>query len=111
MSAAFDTINRGHVLDIVIIVKSIIDQDEQRLIQFRLSGTVIDTRINGTFTSKPFTGNVGSPQGDRLSPVLFTVYLEHALKEVRPTLPRPTTSFEAETPNEVAYADDVDFIG
>ena len=40
-----------------------------------------------------------------------SIYLEHALKEVRPTLPRPTTSFEEETPNEVAYADDVDFIG
>ena len=26
-------------------------------------------------------------------------------------LPRPTSSFEAEIPNEVAYADDVDFIG
>ena len=39
------------------------------------------------------------------------MYLEHALKEVRPTLPRPTTSFEEEISNEVAYADDVDFIG
>ena len=110
MSAAFDTINRRHLLD---IVKSIVDEDEHRLhvIQFLLSGTVIDIRINGTSISKPFTSNVGTPQGDSLSPVLFTIYLEHALKEVRPTLPRPTTSFEEEIPNEVAYADDVDFIG
>ena len=43
--------------------------------------------------------------------IIFTIYLEHALKEVRPTLPRPTTSFDEEIPNEVAYADDVDFIG
>ena len=42
-----------------------------------------------------------------LSPVLITVYLEHVLKEVLPTMPRPTASFEAETLN----ADDVDFIG
>ena len=55
MSPAFDTINRHHLLDI----------DEHRLIQFLLSGTVIDTRINGTTTSKPFTGNV--------RPVLFTI--------------------------------------
>ena len=108
MSAAFDTINRRHLLE---IVKTIVDEDEYRLIQFLLSGTVIDTRINGTSTSKPFTSNVGTPQGDSLSPVLFIIYLEHALKEVRPTLPIPTTPFEAEIPNEVAYADDVDFIG
>ena len=79
MSAALDMINRHHLLD---IVKSIVDEDEHRLIQFLLSGTVIDTRINGTTTSKPFTSNVGTPQGDSLSPVLFTMYLEHALKEV-----------------------------
>ena len=107
MSAAFDTINRRHLLD---IIKSIVDEDKHRLIQFLLSGTVIDTRINGTSTSKPFTSNVGTPQGDSLSPVLLTIlYLEHALKEVRPMLPRPTSSFEAEIPNDVAYADIVDF--
>ena len=43
--------------------------------------------------------------------VLFTIYLEHALKEARPTLPRPTTSFVEEIPNKVAYADDLDFVG
>ena len=43
----------------------------------------------------------------------LNVLEKHALKEVLPTLTRPTTSFEAEIPNEdsVAYADDVDFIG
>ena len=71
---------------------------------------VIGIRINGTSTSKPFTSNVGTPQGDSSSPVLFSVYLEHALKEVRPTLPRPTISFEAEIPNKVAYADAVGFL-
>ena len=67
MSAAFDTINRRHLLE---IVKSTVDEDEHRLIQFLLSGTVIDTRINGTSTSKPFTSNVGTPWGDSLSPSL-----------------------------------------
>ena len=109
MPAAFDTINRRHLID---KVKSIVDEDEHRLIQYLLSVTVIDTRINnGTSTSKQFTSNVGTRQGDSLNPVLFTVYLEHALNEVRPTVPRPTSSFEAEIPNEVAYADNVDFIG
>ena len=70
MSAAFDTINRRHLLN---IEKSIVDEDEHRLIQFLLSDTVIDTRINGTSTSKPFTSNVGTPRRDSLSPVLFTI--------------------------------------
>ena len=81
MSAAFDTINRRHLLDIHV-VKSTVDEDEHTLIQFLLRGTAIDTRINVTSTSKPPTSNVGTPQKDSLSPVLFTVYLEHALKEV-----------------------------
>ena len=56
------------------------------------------------------TSDVGTPPPP-LPEVLFTIYLEHALKEVRPTLPRPTSSFEEEIPNEVAYADDLDFVG
>ena len=54
--------------------------------------------------------NVGTSQGDSLSPVLFTVYLEYALYKVQLKLPRTTSSFEAEIPNEVAYTDSVDFI-
>ena len=79
------------------------------MIQFPLSGTVIDTRINGrpTSISKPFSSNVRPPQGDSIRPVLFIIYLEHA----RPILPRPTTPFEAEISNEEVCADDADFIG
>ena len=47
---------------------------------------------------------VGTPQGDGLSPVLFTVYLEAALREVREVLGQDNS------PNEISYADDVDFI-
>ena len=38
------------------------------------------------------------------------VYLENALKEVRPLLPQPVTESEKTFPNEIAYADDMDFI-
>ncbi|GFR91455.1 endonuclease-reverse transcriptase [Elysia marginata] len=59
---------------------------------------------------KPFFSNVGTPQGDSLSPVLFTIYLERALKEVRPVLPKPSTPLEKVLPREIAYAGDVDFV-
>ena len=54
-------------------VMTIVDEGEHRLTQFILSGTFIDTRINGTSTSKPYTSKVGTLQEDSLSPVLYTV--------------------------------------
>ena len=43
--------------------------------------------------------------------MLFTIYFEHALKEVRTVLGKPKSSLEEKIPREIAYADDVDFVG
>ncbi|GFR94560.1 very-long-chain enoyl-CoA reductase [Elysia marginata] len=107
MSAAFDTINRETLLK---ILEDIVNEDEHRIIRFLLSNTIIDTKIIGATEKKPFFSNVGTPQGDSLSPVLFTKYLEHALKEVRPVLPKPSIPLEKVLPREIAYADDVDLL-
>ena len=107
MSAAFDTIDRASLLN---ILETIIEEDELRLVRFLLSNTCLNIRIGGTKEEKKFTSNIGTPQGDSLSPILFVVYLENALKEVRPLLPQPVTESEKTFPNEIAYADDVDFI-
>ena len=88
------------------ILETIIEEDELRLVRFLLSNTCLNIRIGGTKEEKKFTSNIGTPQGDSLSPILFVVYLENALKEVRPILPES----EKTLPNEIAYADDVDFI-
>ncbi|GFR66050.1 very-long-chain enoyl-CoA reductase [Elysia marginata] len=106
-SAAFDTINRETLLK---ILEDIVNEDEHRIIRFLLSNTIIDTKIIGATEKKPFFSNLGTPQGDSLSPVLFTIYLEHALKEVRPVLPKPSTPLEKVLPREIAYADDVGFV-
>ena len=59
-------------------------------------------KINGATEQHSFTANTGTPQGYGLSPILFIVYLENALRDVR---------FQHELlPPEVAYADDVDFV-
>ena len=79
---------------------TIVNKDELRIIRFLLSNTKINTRINGATKTNTF-----------VSQVLFVVYLEHALKEVRTTLPRPIVKYEKEISNQIAYADDVDFIG
>ncbi|GFR86817.1 very-long-chain enoyl-CoA reductase [Elysia marginata] len=81
MSAAFDTINRETLLK---ILEDIVNEEEHRITRFLLSNTIIDTKIIGATEKKPFFSNVGTTQGDSLSPVLFTIYLEHALKEFLP---------------------------
>ena len=108
MTAAFDTIDRNKLLN---KIATIVNEDELRIIRFLLSNTKIHTRINGATKTNTFISSVGTPQGDSLSPVLFIVYLEHALKQVRTTLPRPIVKYEKEIPNEITYADNVDFIG
>ncbi|GFR76113.1 retrovirus-related Pol polyprotein LINE-1 [Elysia marginata] len=106
MSAAFDTIDRKALLD---ILKTIIDEDEVRIIRFLLSNTVVNTKVNKATEEKPFISNVGTPQGDSLSPVLFIIYLEHDLRDI-PTNISPPTDIERLLPREVAYTDDVDFV-
>ena len=32
--------------------------------------------------TKPFSSNIGSPQGDGLSPLLFAIYLEAAVRDL-----------------------------
>ena len=106
MSAAFDTIDRELLLK---ILEPIIQEDEIRLTQFLLSNTQINIHVNGATQKLPFISNVGTPQGDSLSPVLFIVYLEHALREVRSIIPKLEAKYQ-HLPREIIYADDYDNI-
>ena len=69
-----------------------------KLIHFLLSDTSL--RVRTKEVGPTFDTNIGIPQEDCLSPVLFTIYLEAALREVR-------NNVHAQ---EIAYAADVDFI-
>eukprot|EP00794_Sanderia_malayensis_P009396 gene9397-10384_t len=102
MSSAFDTIDRKLLLD---ILRGILEQDELRLVRFLLSDTNISIKVSGATEEISFLGNTGTPQGDSLSPVLFILYLETALREVREIHKKANC-----LPTEMAYADDVDFI-
>jgi len=79
MSSAFDTIRCDTLIN---IVKNFLDEDEVRMIQLLLSNTTLDIRINKAET-EPFNSNMGSPQGDALSGVLFDIYFEETLRKVR----------------------------
>ena len=60
-------------------------------------------------TCEPFDTIIGTPQGDNLSPVLFVIYLEAALRDLREKL-QTRSNRDRGLPLDVAYADDVDFV-
>ena len=71
MSLALDTIDRTALLE---IFKSILGEEEHRIILFFLSNIVVNIKVNEATDRKPFISNVRTPQGDGLSPVLFLIY-------------------------------------
>ena len=64
--------------------------------------------------------NIGTPQGDALSGILFTIYFEYALRKVRRKLTSSNNHIINKTcsskqikisiPEEIIYADDADFL-
>ena len=78
LSRAFDTIRRDK--------QSFLDEPELRMIRFLIAATSLEPRLS-TGDCHAFASTIGTPQGDSLSPVLFTVYLETALRDLRPLLP------------------------
>ncbi|GFS18312.1 very-long-chain enoyl-CoA reductase [Elysia marginata] len=102
MSSAFDTIDRHLHLN---ILKNIIREDEQRIIRYLLTNTRLSIKLKGSSKTESFKSNIGTHEGDSLSPVLFIVFLEHAIKNIR----KIETLYTQNT-LELAYADDVDFV-
>ena len=83
MSRAFDTIKSDKLMQIVKDEVKL-EEDEIRLCLSLLAET------NLKVLSDPFQTILGSPPGDGLSPILFAIYLESALRKVRQKAgPRP----------------------
>ena len=75
-----------------------------------MAGTKLKVRVKSTYSAE-FETTIGSPQGDSLSPVLFTCYLAAAISSVRRSSTRPNPPISPlGIPLEMEYADDVDFI-
>ena len=105
LSRAFDTIRRDKLLE---VLQSFLDEPVLRMIRFLLAATSLEPRLS-TGDCHAFASMIGTPQGDSLSPVLFTVYLEAALRDLRSRLP-PRPPGDVRLPLDVEYADDIDFI-
>ncbi|XP_065189605.1 uncharacterized protein LOC135820217 [Sycon ciliatum] len=105
MSRAFHTVRRDVLLE---VLHSFLDACDLRIVQMLLTNTWLESRVRGAPLEK-FSTNIGVPEGDSLSTVLFIFYLEAALKELRQALPvRPLS--DGGLPLNIGYADDVGFI-
>ena len=100
LSRAFDTIRRDKLLE---VLQSFLDEPELRMIRFLLAATSLEPRLS-TGDCHAFASTIGTPQGDSFSPVLFTVYLEAALRDLRSRLP-PRPPVDAMLPLDVEYED------
>ena len=103
MSKAFDSVNRTMLLE---SLDQFLQPTEIRIIRYLLSETRLRTRIKGQL-GQWFGTNAGIPQGDALSPLLFAIYLELAVrrfKEMHPEYGETIDHFITH------YADDTDFI-
>ncbi|MEN9521703.1 MAG: hypothetical protein RL065_80, partial [Bacteroidota bacterium] len=101
LSQAFDSICRTKLLENL----TFLDSDDIILIQLLLSNTKCKIRLNN-FYSSWFICNKGTPQGDGLSPTLFTIYLELALRDLyHQIFIKYNINLE-----DIVYADDTDFI-
>ena len=78
MSKAFDTIQRGTLLN---DLKQILDNDELHLIYLLLDNVSYSVKLDGQL-GQPFSSNIGSPQGDSASALFFITYLANSLKSL-----------------------------
>ena len=81
MSKAFDTVKRNNLME---LLGTILAPDETHM-KILLKDVKLSVRIEKEFGGK-ITTNIGVPQGDCLSPILFTFYLADALKTERSTI-------------------------
>ena len=75
LSKAFDNVNRNKLLQ---ILKELLNPDELHMISILLKDTKLQIRYEGEL-GEEFKSDIGVPQGDGLSPILFTLYLAKAL--------------------------------
>lgn len=92
----------------MVILSTFLNEDATRIIQYLLSNTQLAVRL-GSGQSTSFVTTIGTPQGDSLSPILFVIYLEAALRDVRQRLPGSNQPAN-HLPFDLEYADDVDFV-
>ena len=75
-SKAFDSIHRAFILE---DFRSILVPEELHMIKLMIDDVKLAVK-NGNEMGNPFNTNIGTPQEDCISSILFTLYLANALK-------------------------------
>ena len=81
MTKAFDIFIREHLCR---LLSDILDPDELNIMNILLKDVALQVKNNKT-KGQTFTTNLGIPQGDCLSAILFTPYLSNTLSAKIPT--------------------------
>ena len=108
MSRAFDTVDRNKLmLDLAIIL----EEDELHIMKLMIEDVQFVVRC-GQNKGKPFVTNIGTPQGDCLSPILFILYLANALKNDNQGLQNNINKEEEKRGDTIdeQYADDIGWV-
>eukprot|EP00117_Sycon_ciliatum_P012406 scpid43739/ scgid1192/ LINE-1 reverse transcriptase homolog len=91
LSKAFDTPHRNSLLESILTAAPGVP-DARAMVSTLLVDTTLSVRVCGQ-TADAFQSGIGTPQGDCLSPVLFTCYFEHVLQQLRHQFLRETAGF------------------
>ena len=112
MSKAFDTVKRDILLS---DLEMIVDDDELHILKLLIDDVRLVVKCGNTLGTE-FSTNIGVPQGDCLSPILFILYLSKALLHEN-LYKQPIQSpqkFKYIKPTkkilEVQYSDDISWI-
>ena len=76
MSKAFDNVNRE---DLISDLRKILQEDELHILKLLVTKVILQVKNNNILGEK-FITSKGIPQGDCLSPILFTLYLAKSLE-------------------------------
>ena len=79
MSKTFDTVQGEKFLE--LLTARVVDTGNVTLIKQLLQNTTLNVK-SGKIIERAFKTKIGVPKGDGLSPRLFTLYLDEALKEM-----------------------------
>ena len=77
MSKAFDSVNRNELLK---DLKLILEEDELHIVKLLLTNVKLQVK-NKDLIGEKFNTTRGIPQGDSLSPMLFTLYLAKSMEK------------------------------